>query len=255
MTAPIQTETLRDGGIEHIVLARPPANILDMETIGALRQHIAGLADRKGLRLLLFDAQGDHFSFGASVPEHLPDRVGTMLPSFHQLFADIEQCGIPTAAAVRGRCLGGGAELATWCGTVHCNAGAAFAVPEIKLAVFPPIAAMAWRWRVGGNTASRLVLTGQTVRAPQAVEIGLCDACTEDPLASLLDWYDHALAKLSPAALRYAWRASRAPMRAALRDELPALEHLYLDDLMAHPDAVEGLRSFVEKRAPTWSSK
>lgn len=252
MRPPIHTETLRDGGIARVVLARPPANILDIETCAAIRAHLASLGGRPGLRLLLFDAQGEHFSFGASVQEHLPGRVGDMLPAFHQLFVELEDLGVPTAAVVRGRCLGGGAELAAWCGTVACAPTAAFAVPEIKLAVFPPIAAMAWRWRVGGSRASRLVTTGATVRAEEAHAIGLCDLLADDPLAAVLAWYDEALAPLSPAALRYAWRASRGPIRRALREELPELERAYLHELMAHPDALEGLHAFVEKRAPTW---
>lgn len=252
MRTPIHTESLREGGIERIVLAGPPANILDIETCRAIRAHLATLADRPGLRLVLFDAEGDHFSFGASVQEHLPDQVGDMLPGFHQLFVELEALDLPTAAVVRGRCLGGGAELATWCGTVACAPTAAFAVPEIKLAVFPPIAAMAWRWRVGGSRASRLVTTGATVRAEEAVSIGLADMLADEPLDAVLAWYDRALAGLSPAALRFAWRASRGPVRQALQDELPELERLYLQELMSHPDALEGLNAFVEKRPPTW---
>lgn len=252
MPPAIQTQTLREGGVELIRLSRPPANIVDIQTCAAIRQHLAGLADQPALRLLIFAAEGDHFSFGASVAEHLPDRVLQMLPGFHQLFVELEALGVPTAAAVRGRCLGGGAELATWCGFVHAAPSAAFAVPEVKLAVFPPVAAMAWRWRVGGARASHLVCTGATVRADDALAMGLVDRISEDPLASLLDLYDRDLAPLSPVALRQAWKASRAPLRRALHDELPALERAYLDELMAHPDAVEGLTAFLEKRPPTW---
>ena len=250
----ITSETLRDGSVEHIVLASPPANILDMRTVRSIRNHVATFADRPRLRLVVFDALGDHFSFGASVPEHMPDQVGDMLPGFHQLFVALEESGLPTAAVVRGRCLGGGAELATWCGTVHCSPSAAFAVPEVKLAVFPPIAAMAWRWRVGGNKATELILTGRNVRSAEAVLLGLADACSDDPLASVLAWHDKHLEPLSPAAVRFAWRAARAPLRRGLAEELPELERLYLDQLMAHPDALEGLQSFVEKRPPRWST-
>ncbi|MCK6506653.1 enoyl-CoA hydratase/isomerase family protein [Myxococcota bacterium] len=252
MSPPIRTETLREGGVERITLCRPPANILDIETCAAIRQHLATLAGRPSLRLLVFDADGDHFSFGASVAEHLPARVQEMLPGFHRLFVELEALDLPTAAAVRGRCLGGGAELATWCGFVHAAPSAAIAVPEVRLAVFPPVAAAAWRWRVGGARACQLVTTGATVRAEDALAIGLVDRICDDPLASLLDLYDRDLASLSPFALRQAWKAGRAPLRRALRDELPALERAYLHELMAHPDAVEGLTAFVEKRPPTW---
>lgn len=254
MSGPLQLEELREGGVVRLILDRPPANLLDMEMVQAIQQALPGLAARSGLRLLIFDSAGDHFCFGASVPEHLPGQVDQMLPAFHQLFRDLEATGIPTAAAVRGRCLGGGAELATWCGTVHCSHTARFAVPEVQLGVFPPVAAFALRWRISGARAASMVLTGRAVTGVEAASIGLADACHEDPLASLLSMYDRELAARSPAALRFAWKAARAPLARALAEELPALERLYLDELMAHPDAIEGLQAFVDKRPPAWRS-
>lgn len=251
MSGPIFAEALREGAVERIVLARPPANILDTAMVEAIGAHLATLA-RPQLRLVLFDSEGPQFSFGASVEEHLPGRVDTMLPTFHRLFEHIEALGVPTAAAVRGRALGGAAELVVWCGRVFCTPESVLGFPEIRLAVFPPVAAMALRWRTSGATGTRLVLTGESVRGPEAVAMGLTDALAEDPTAAALAWYDAALAPLSPVALRVAWRAARTPLSRALREELPALERLYLDELMAHPDAEEGLRAFVQRRQPVW---
>ena len=62
---------------------------------------------------------------------------------------------------------------------------------------------------------------------------------------------EHFLAR-SPVALRYGVRAARLPLRRAMREDLPQLERIYLDELMAEPDAVEGLRAFIEKREPHW---
>ena len=62
---------------------------------------------------------------------------------------------------------------------------------------------------------------------------------------------DHFLAR-SPVALRYGVRAARLPLRRALQEDLPQLERMYLDELMAESDAVEGLRAFMEKREPHW---
>lgn len=254
MSAPVTLELLRDGSVARVALARPPRNLLDTEAVEALTALLPGLAARAGLRLVVFDGEGDHFSFGASVPEHLPDRVGRMLPTFHALFGALEATGLPTAAAVRGRCLGGAAELVTWCGTVHATPGAAIGFPEIRLGVFPPVAAVALRLRVSPALATRMVLTGVSLSGEEARAAGLVDAVADDPLASLLAWHDDALAALSPASLRFAWRASRRPWREAVERRLPAAERLYLDELMAHPDATEGLLAFTEKRAPRWST-
>ncbi len=250
--SPVEVRTSHDGGLVRVVLARPPANLLDTEAVLALREVVGRLAADKSVRLLVFLGQGAHFCYGASVEEHLPGRVGAMLPTFHDLFLELEEAGLPTSAAVRGRCLGGGAELALWCGTVHVTPEATLGVPEVKLGVFPPLAALGLRWRVGGARATRMVTTGESVRGADAVALGLAEACTEDPEASIVDWYERDLAPLSPHALRMAWRAARRPLLQGLREDLPALEHLYLSDLMDHPDPEEGLRAFLERRKPTW---
>lgn len=253
MSSPIRAESLHNGAVERVWLARPKANVLDTAMVLAIRAHLSALGGRAGLKLLIFEGEGSHFSFGASVEEHLPERVGAMLPTFHELFRDLERLGVPTAALVRGQCLGGGAELATWCGTVLCDPSARIGFPEAKLGVFPPVAAAALHWRVRGPEATRLVLTGRVVDGEEAARLGLADLCVSDPGATLDTWYQEHLAPLPSLSVRMAWRAARRPMLRALEEDLPALEHLYLEQLMAHPDATEGIRAFVERRTPRWS--
>jgi len=249
---PVRTVTADGGGVVRLILDRGKGNVLDGQMVDALRAEIRKLANKPELRLLIFEGAGPHFSFGASVEEHLPDQVEGMLTSFHQLFRDIEELQVPTAAVVTGQCLGGGFELATWCGQVFCDPSAVFAVPEIQLAVFPPIAAMSLRWRIGGSRATAMIISGEKVGAARAVDIGLADHCSDDPAAAVLEWYERTLATLSPVALRFAWSASRIPVSSALSIELPRLERLYLTKLMAFDDPVEGLTAFLERRQPEW---
>ena len=244
-----------DGGLRRVVLDRPPANILDLETFGAIRRLVAGAAAEPDCRLLVFEGAGAHFSFGASVAEHLPEKVGELLPAFRAVLVDLETSGIPTASIVRGQCLGGGLELAAWCGRVFCDPSARFAVPEIRLAVFPPIAAILLPWRVGGPAATQMVVSGAPVDGESAARIGLADACSADPEAGLRKWFEETLAGKSAAALRFAWRAARRPLARALEEDLPALEKTYLEELMRHRDPVEGLRAFLEKRKPRWENR
>jgi cyclohexa-1,5-dienecarbonyl-CoA hydratase len=253
-TSPIRCGAEHSGEIQRILLDRPKANVLDLEMISAIRARLCELAKSPGpLKLVVFEGAGEHFSFGASVQEHLPDRVGELLPAFHGLFRDLEALGAPTAAVVRGQCLGGAFELALWCGTVFGDASARFGVPETRLGVFPPVAAIALPWRVTGAKASQLIVSGDTFDAQCAAAWGLIDGCNHDVEAALQRWYEERLAGKSAVAVRAAWRASRRLLAASLEKDLPVLEAQYLNDLMSHRDPVEGLTAFLERRAPVWS--
>ncbi len=253
MTFPIRCTSERSGQIQRIVLDRPKGNVIDLEMIAAIRARLAELsADPGPAKLLVFEGAGEHFSFGASVEEHLPGRVAELLPAFHGLFRDLEALGVPTAALVRGQCLGGAFEIALWCGVVFCEPSARLGVPETKLGVFPPIAAIALPWRVPGARATQMIISGDSYDAQDAAACGLVDRCTNDAETALQQWFDERLAGKSAVAVRMAWRASRRLLSRALAIDLPELERLYLEELMAHRDPVEGLTAFLERRQPVW---
>jgi cyclohexa-1,5-dienecarbonyl-CoA hydratase len=253
MSSPIRCSEERSAQVQRIVLDRPKANILDREMVEAIRGRLRELSANPGpLKLVVFEGAGEHFSFGASVEEHMPGRIEEVLPVFHQLFRDLEALGVPTAAVVRGQCLGGGFELALWCGFIVCEPSAKLGVPEIKLGVFPPVAAIALPWRVPGARATQVMLSGDTYDGPGAAAWGLVDRCTNDAGSALLQWFDERLAGKSAVAVRMAWRASRRLLTRFLAVDLPEVEKLYLKELMAHDDPVEGMKAFLERRAPAW---
>jgi cyclohexa-1,5-dienecarbonyl-CoA hydratase len=256
MAAPIRCTTEYSGELLRIVLDRPKANILDSEMLGAIAGQVAAASESPGaLKLVVFEGAGENFSFGASVEEHLPEKVAGLLGQFHSLYRDLEKLSVPTAALVRGQCLGGGMELALWCGYVVCEPSARFAVPEIKLGVFPPIAAIALPWRVTGARSTQMILTGESLTGQEAAECGLADRCVQDAQSTLAEWFVKHLQPKSAVSLRAAWRASRRLLNASLTNEIGALEKLYLTDLMAHRDPVEGLSAFLERRAPVWKNQ
>ena len=251
---PIRCRSERSGQIQRIVLDRPKGNILDLAMVTAIRSRIAELAaDRGCLKLVVFEGAGEHFSFGSSVQEHLPGLVEGMLPAFHGLFRDLEALGVPTAAIVRGQCLGGGFELALWCGMTFCEPSARFGLPETRLGVFPPLAPIALPWRVPGARATQVILSGDTYDPQTAATWGLVDRCTSDAERALTQWFDECLAGKSAVAARMSWKAARHFLARALETDLPKLERLYLADLMSHKDPVEGLKAFLERRPPVWS--
>ena len=114
-TGPVRIERLDGGELWRVFLARPKGNVLDEEMIDALSAVFDEAQGATDLKAICLSADGPHFSFGASVQEHLPGRVSGMLRTFHQLIVSMADAAVTTLAAVRGRCLGGGLELAASC--------------------------------------------------------------------------------------------------------------------------------------------
>jgi len=254
--APVRTELEADGAILRIVFGTPPANILDASTIGALDAVLQALPGTgPELRLVTIEGEGDNFSYGASVEEHLPGDVERMLPSFHSLLRRVLQLRVPTAALLRGRCLGGGLELAACCDVLLAASGARMGQPEVVLGVFAPAASAVLPQRIAPAVACDLLLTGRTIDAARAHAIGLVSQVF--PASSFDDdfaaWAKRYILPRSATALRFAIKAARLGTTEAILANLDRVEELYLSELMTCQDPTEGLTAFTEKRPPRWT--
>ena len=251
----VRSERLQDGARLRLVIDQPKANIVSIAVMRALRRELADAARAMGTKLITIEGAGDHFSYGASVEEHRPEVIATALTELHGLVRDLLAAPAPTAAIVRGRCLGGGFELALACDFIFASTTALLGVPEITLGVFPPAAAALLPPRVGASRAASAVLTGAVSPADKWTRSGLVElVAPSEELATVVDrWFDANLGQRSAAALRCAALASRSAVRRHVDTVLPELERLYLDTLMRTKDAVEGIDAFLEKRQPVWS--
>jgi cyclohexa-1,5-dienecarbonyl-CoA hydratase len=239
----------------RITLDDPPLNILDIEMLEALRAAIAGVKNDR--HALIIDAAGEKaFSAGASVQDHLGDRVVTMLDRFHDCFRLLAKLDLVTVAIVRGAALGGGCELAMACDFVLASDRAKFGQPEINLGVFPPVAAYQLSRIAPPRRGLELLLTGDAIDAQTAASLGLVNAVF--PAAEFdarADEWLQRLWKQSASSLRFAKKAFRLARSADFDERLAAVERLYLEELMKTDDANEGLNAFVEKRKPAWSGR
>ncbi|MFC1706589.1 cyclohexa-1,5-dienecarbonyl-CoA hydratase [Planctomycetota bacterium] len=252
---PIRTESLEGGAILKAVLAKPKGNILDKAMVESLGDTIATAAKDPFVKAVVIEGEGAHFSFGASVEEHLPEQVESMLKGFHGLFRTMLDSALPTLAVVRGRCLGGGLEVASFCHRVFGSPDAALGQPEIVLGVFAPVASVFLAERVGRGNAEDLCLSGRVVGAEEALKMGLLDEVAEDPAQAALAYAKEHLLPRSAKSLRFAVKAVRYGLQERFTAEIAAVERLYLQELMATRDACEGLKSFIEKRKPVWRNQ
>jgi cyclohexa-1,5-dienecarbonyl-CoA hydratase len=249
-TSTVQTRIA--GRAAWITLDRPPLNILDitmMRELDAALDRVLAQCD-----FVVFRGNGPKaFSAGAEVGEHLPERVREMLTAFHAVFRRMARADSVTIAAVHGHCLGGGMELATFCDFVLAEESAKFGQPEIKLACFPPIAMITLPPLCGLKTAMDLILTGRTISAEDARRLGIVSRIEKNgELQQGTEKLLGELSGLSSEVLHLTRRTLWKLHADEFERELDKIERIYFDQLMRTNDAREGVRAFMEKRAPVW---
>jgi cyclohexa-1,5-dienecarbonyl-CoA hydratase len=243
----------REGALGRLVLDRPPVNVLDIATIVAANECLRTAAQDPAIKALVITGAGRAFSAGVDVADHAAERVESMLGAFHQLVARVTSLEVPVVALVQGAALGGGCELALACDIILARADAKLGFPEIKLAVFPPVAAALLPRMVGRQRALDLILSGRTLSGEEAARLGLvAHAWPADDFPVRAGAYVNELIQLSGPALRLAKRAVDDGLELSFADALARAERIYSRDVMALDDAREGLVSFMEKRAPVW---
>ncbi|UCC43575.1 MAG: enoyl-CoA hydratase/isomerase family protein [Candidatus Zixiibacteriota bacterium] len=258
MADKILTESLHDGQVVRLTLNAPKANVLDGEMMADLQGGLDNLRGQPDVKLIQITGAGDHFCFGASVPEHVREKAPAMLKQFHGLFYTLADLAIPTAALISGQCLGGGMELALACNFIFADRSAMLGQPEIQLGVFAPPASLLLPMKVGQARADDLLLTGRVMSAEEAAGMGLLTGLYDDReamLAAVDTWTGKQILRKSASSLRLVVKAARLEFNSVLKSKLQEQERLYIDELMSTHDANEGIASFLEKRKPEWQNK
>lgn len=253
----IRLEYSHNNTVANIILDDGKGNVLDNTMMLELLDCFKTFKTNTNLKLITFQGEGKHFSFGASVPEHTKELAEMMIKTFHQLFLDIIDLGIPTMAKISGQCLGGGMELALICNFLFADKSAKMGQPEIILGVFPPPASILLPLKIGYARAEELLLTGKTIDTEEARNIGLLNYVfdNKDDLNSETEvWIEKNIIPKSASSLRYGVKAARIKFNHIVGNFLPQLEYMYVKQLMETKDANEGINSFLEKRQPVWEN-
>lgn len=250
----IKVEEKYDGAVTEIILGPPPANILSAKMMEEISAQLAEDEKNQHKKLIIFSGEGKHFCFGASVEEHKPESVNDMLPGFHKFIGNIINCKVPTLAKVSGLCLGGGFELVLACTFIYTDESAKFAVPEIQLAVLPPVASILLPARGCDVLGAQIVLTGDQMAAKKLYEQGLVNEVVEKGQLddAVNSFFEKQFLPKSASSIQIAHRGSRMFLAQQYENFIGKLEKLYLEDLMSTKDAVEGINAFLEKREPKW---
>jgi cyclohexa-1,5-dienecarbonyl-CoA hydratase len=247
-----------DERVAWITFSRPPLNVFDIAMMREMSDALNECLPQSDLAAIVFDAAPETraFSAGVAVEEHVPETVYQMLDAFHSVFRLLAQISRPVIAVVDGPALGGGCELVAACDIVIASERARFGQPEIKLGVFPPVAAILLPRIIGEKRARELIMLGDMIDANEALRLGLVNYVVPGPeLEPKLQSVLGKVRDLSASALAMTRAALDLGGQTSFQSALTEVENLYLHELMKTEDAHEGVRSFIEKRKPEWRHK
>jgi cyclohexa-1,5-dienecarbonyl-CoA hydratase len=245
-----------DGEVARLTLDRPEHNLLNERMLAEIAAGIDAMGQRSNIKLVVLDSAAKAFCGGIEIGEYTQRRVFQLLDAFHGAFTSMLDTSKPLLVVVNGAAFGGGAELAALGDLVIATPKARFAQPEIKLGVFPPLAAAILPALLGPKHALELVLTGETMSAERARELGLVNWLV--PEAELQKKVDEVIAKVtaqSAPVLTMAKKAILGSLGLPLREAVSKSMKVFLNELADLEDSQEGLRALVEKRAPKWKNR
>ena len=234
-----------------ISLNMPPLNVLNITAMREIVDALDRVYAMDDIICLIFRANGKAFSAGVDIKDHTADKAEEMIHVFHAIFRKMLDIELPIIAAVEGAALGGGCELATFCDFIVATPRAKFGQPEIKVGVYPPIAALIFPKIFGFSKGMELVLSGDIIDGKTAQELGLINVLAEpENFQTALQEFVKKITPTSPIILKHTKRAIQAADKKKFLAELKAVEYIYLNSLMKTEDAHEGLAAFMEKRKP-----
>jgi cyclohexa-1,5-dienecarbonyl-CoA hydratase len=242
--------------VARINLASGLQNVIDFQMMDELKAALRELEKHLDISVIVLSGARENFSGGVDIPSHTRDKVAVMLSKFHGVVRLLATSHKVTIAAVRGNCLGGGAEVALVCDMAFTADDAKWGFPEIKLGCYPPVAAAVLSAVVGQKRAAELVLTGRVLSGKEAAQMGLAnEAVSAHELDLRVEETLVSLRGLSPMALSSAKRALFSWEAIHFEKALSHTEEVYKQELVDSHDAEEGIRAWTEKREPRWTGK
>ncbi|WP_337014845.1 2,3-dehydroadipyl-CoA hydratase PaaF [Leclercia sp. AS011] len=248
----------RQGRVLLLTLNRPAArNALNNALLGELATTLEAAATDSEISVCVIGGNERFFAAGADLNEMAEkDLAATLNDIRPQLWARINAFSKPLIAAVNGYALGAGCELALLCDVVIAGENARFGLPEITLGIMPGAGGTQRLIRsVGKSLASKMVLTGESITARQAVAAGLVSDVYPEALTLEYALQQAALmARHSPLALQAAKQALRQSQEVTLQAGL-AQERQLFTLLAATEDRREGIDAFLQKRTPEFKGR
>jgi cyclohexa-1,5-dienecarbonyl-CoA hydratase len=242
--------------VARLVLQRPEHNLLNEAMLRELGAGLELLSQREDVKVIVLEAAGKIFCGGIDVGEYTAERAFQLIDAFHRVCMAIVEAPRPVVVVVNGPAIGGGAELAAFGDLIVATPRARFALPEITIGVFPPLASTMLPYLIGPKLALELVLTGEAITAERAQELGLVNRVVpEGQLEAAVGQLLARMTAQSGAVLAMAKKAVLGGMGLSLREAIRFSMDVFLHELYRLEDSQEGLRALIEKRKPEWKNR
>ena len=244
--------------VAWLTMKRPPYNVLTADMMLEMARAIGELHEERSVRVIVLQASKEctAFSAGVAVEDSRPERAFQTLEAMQAVFNNFLETSKPVVTVVNGPAIGGGCELAALGDIIIATPKARFAQPEVKLGVFPPLAAVILPHVIGHKRALEMIFTGEPLGAQEAQRLGLVSrVIPEEKLAEELKVILTKISEQSAPVLEMAKRVIYDTIGLPLPAAMKKSADIYLNQLMDLEDAQEGLRAAVEKRKPVWQNR
>ena len=250
------------GAVAHLTLARPASrNALSLQMMGALADHLSDISRDPAVICVVLSGEGPAFCAGHDLREiaaarAAPDEGRALFEetmgrcsSLMQQIAALPQ---PVIAAIEGVATAAGCQLVATCDLAVAGAHARFCTPGVDIGLFCSTPGVALGRAVAPKHAMEMLLTGDMIGAQDAHRFGLVNRIVPpgQALEAALAWAGQ-IARKSPQALRMGKATFRRQMACPLPEAYDLASRAMVDNLLK-ADAREGIRAFLDKRAPTW---
>lgn len=248
-------EVSYSGAVATLTLNRPPHNVMHIEMMEEMNADLLEVRSHAEVKVLVIRGAGDVFCGGLDFSEHTRDKVSRLIQVFHRIYETIRLLDVIAVAAVHGKAHGGGFQLAIGCNLVVAAKSATFALPEVDIGVFPPLACVILPRAAPRRKAMEWILTGEAIPAEELAAFGLVNRVWPDKqFEKGLEEFVARLTRKSGPVLRIAKRAQTESYYAGYEEALYKAENLYLRELMALDDPQEGIHAYLEQREPQWKN-
>jgi enoyl-CoA hydratase/carnithine racemase len=241
------------GPVATLALSRPPANLLNIAMMDEVNEALLSLRGRDDLHVLVLRSGTQNFCEGMDLKEHVTAKVRRVLQIYMRIFETIRLMEVISIAAVEGRAWGAGFELALGCNLIVASETSTFALPQISQGLIAPVATAVLPRVAPRRRAMEWILTGSAVSARRLEQDGVINRLFPvGAFENLLTAFIAEITGKSGPVLQLAKRAQYEAYYSSFPDALASIQGLYLNELMALDDAVEGPKAIREKRAPEW---